>query len=72
MAKRYYLFCPQCRKRMRRTGRKELVHGADLHKGYHQGTGRPVYEKIRLYDREYECPNCGSTYWHDAEAGTLR
>jgi len=47
MANKYYLACPDCRKRMRRTGKKEKEH-QDL-------DGRWIYR------REYECPSCGLT-----------
>lgn len=72
MKRKYYLSCLNCRARMRRTGKKNLVYKADRYQGKNLDTGRPVYERIRLYDREYECLNCESTFWYNEERNFIR
>ena len=45
-----YMHCPDCKKRMKRTGKKEVV-------------SRGVDDKPN-YKREYECPACGRVLEH--------
>ena len=47
-----YIHCPDCKVRMKRTGKKELIDSPTIVRG-------------KLYDREYECPNCGRVLIHD-------
>jgi uncharacterized protein with PIN domain len=44
---KYYLHCPDCRTRMKRTGNKEIEH---------YSVDRPPRP---IYRREMECPGCG-------------
>ena len=51
MGIRYYVSCPDCRTRMRRTGPKREVARTV--------NGEP------LYAREYECSGCGAFFVYD-------
>jgi len=46
--RKYYMSCPDCRTRMRRTGKKVRETKS--------------IEGNWIYEREYECPNCGKIW----------
>ena len=58
---RFYVHCPNCHTRMVRTGKKEEV-----------GTGSDFGRKIKLYEREYECPNCERVWVYDEVRNWIR
>jgi uncharacterized protein with PIN domain len=47
-----YQHCPNCNRRMKRTGEKKIITSAAIVRG-------------KLYQREYECPGCGRVWTHD-------
>ncbi len=49
---RKYQHCPDCRVRMKRTGKKELIVSPTIVRG-------------KFYEREYKCPNCGRVLTHN-------
>jgi len=57
MKKKYYIRCPNCGARMRRTGVKEIT--------YESGN-------TKLYKREYKCPNCESYWVYDEYFNSIR
>jgi uncharacterized protein with PIN domain len=48
LMEKHYLPCPDCRHRLRRTGKKEKE--------------QKTLEGFWLYTRDYECPSCGRAW----------
>jgi len=72
MAKKYYLSSPNCRTRMRRTGKKNVVYKADLYKGINLRADIQIYERILLHDIEYKCPKYGRSGWYNEKSNSIR
>ena len=56
MVKRY-LACVHCNKRSKRTGKRELI--------YKSG-------EVKLYEREYVCPQCGAVMLYNEYQNSIR
>lgn len=57
MASTYFISCPNCRKRMRRTGKKEVLYD----------TG-----SVKVYEREYKCPSCDRMWIYNESRNFIR
>jgi len=55
---KYYSHCPDCRTRMKRTGKNQRE--------------APTREGRWIYAREYECPKCGSIWVYSEYYNSFR